>query len=204
MNLSGRGPSILLRKTVLSLKSPTGAFIVPLRSTNANLSGRGPSILLRKTVRSLKSPTGAFNAPLRCETRTCRSGRLHLAYARPFGRLKAPLGLSLLHFAAQTRTTLFLLCTKSCIVWRKIGVWCSFYWKFIKRKSQKLLVHQEVSGFVILKLEIYCSIGFIVGTGQGRLTNGFIFLYKPIHAASFFLLPYVTLRNSPQLTGNLV
>ena len=42
------------------------------------------------------------------------------------------------------------------------------------------------------------------GTGQGRLTNGFIFLYKPIHAASFFLLPYVTLRNSPQLTGNLV
>ena len=27
VNLSGRGPSILLRKTVLSLKSPTGAFI---------------------------------------------------------------------------------------------------------------------------------------------------------------------------------
>ena len=26
-NLSGQGPSILLRKTVLSLKSPTGAFI---------------------------------------------------------------------------------------------------------------------------------------------------------------------------------
>ena len=97
---------------------------------------------------------------------------LHLAYARPFGRLKAPLGLLLLRFAAQTRTTLFLLCTKSCIVWRKIGVWCSFYWKFIKRKSQKLLVHQEVSGFVILKLEIYCSIGFIVGTGQGRRKAG--------------------------------
>ena len=111
----------------------------PILTPNANLSGRGPSILLRKTVRSLKSPTGAFIAPLRCETRTCRSGRLHLAYARPFGRLKAPLGLSLLHFAAQTRTTLFLLCTKSYIVWRKIGVWCSFYWKFIKRKSLKLL-----------------------------------------------------------------
>ena len=28
---SGRGPSILLRKTVLSLKSPTGAFIAALR-----------------------------------------------------------------------------------------------------------------------------------------------------------------------------
>ena len=65
MNLSGRGPSILLRKTVLSFKSPTGAFIAPLRSANANLSGRGPSILLRKTVLSLKSPTGAFIAALR-------------------------------------------------------------------------------------------------------------------------------------------
>ena len=32
---------------------------------------------------------------------------LHLANARPFCRLKAPPGLSLLHFAAQTRTTLF-------------------------------------------------------------------------------------------------
>lgn len=67
------------------------------------------------------------------------AGPLHLAYARPFGRLKAPLGLSLLRFAAQTRTTLFLLCTKSCIVWRKIGVWRSFRWKSVKRKSLKLL-----------------------------------------------------------------
>ena len=40
----------------------------------------------------------------------------------------------------KTRTTLFLLCTKSCIVWRKIGVWRNFRWKFIKRKSLKLLV----------------------------------------------------------------
>ena len=65
---------------------------------------------------------------------------LHLACTRPFCRLKAPLGISLLRFAAQTRTTLFLLCTKSCIVWRKIGVWCSFRWKSAKRKSLKLLV----------------------------------------------------------------
>ena len=37
------------------------------------------------------------------------SGRrpLHLANARPFGRLKAPLGLSLLRCAAQTRTCLW-------------------------------------------------------------------------------------------------
>ena len=36
VNLSGRGPSILLRKTVLSLKSPTGSFIAPLHCANAN------------------------------------------------------------------------------------------------------------------------------------------------------------------------
>ena len=32
---------------------------------------------------------------------------LHLACARPFGRLKAPLGLSLLRYAAQTRACLW-------------------------------------------------------------------------------------------------
>ena len=36
VNLSGRSPSILLRKTVLSLKSPAGAFIAPLHCANAN------------------------------------------------------------------------------------------------------------------------------------------------------------------------
>jgi hypothetical protein len=73
-----------------------------------------------------------------------------------------------------------------------------------KQKARNFSAHQEVSGFVLLKLEIYWSIGFMVGTGQGARMEGFIFRYKPIHAASFFLLPYVTLRNSPQLTGNLV
>ena len=37
-NLSGRRPSILLRKTAPSLKSPTGAFIAPLRCANANFA----------------------------------------------------------------------------------------------------------------------------------------------------------------------
>ena len=64
----------MLRKTVLSLKSPTGAFIAPLRFANVNLSGRGPSILLRKTVLSLESPAGAFLAALRSQTRNL-SGR---------------------------------------------------------------------------------------------------------------------------------
>ena len=38
---------------------------------------------------------------------TCRARPLHLANARPFGRLKAPLGLSLLRCAAQTRACLW-------------------------------------------------------------------------------------------------
>ena len=139
----------------------------PILTLNANLSGRGPSILLRKTVRSLKSPTGAFIAPLRCANANLSGrGSSILLTARPFGRLKAPLGLSLLRFAAQTRTTLFLLCTKSCIVWRKIGVWCSFCWKFAKRKSLKLLGTSRSFRLFLLKLEIYCSIGFIVGNSS--------------------------------------
>ena len=46
--------------------------------------------------------------------------------------------------------------------------------------------------------------GFIVGQVKEGSQMALLSLYKPIHAASFFLLPYVTLRNSPQLTGNLV
>ena len=77
--LVGARPLHLLSQTVLPLKSPTGAFIAPLRFANAvqpqtllrlftanwKLSGRGPSILLRKTVLSLKNPTGAFIVLLR-------------------------------------------------------------------------------------------------------------------------------------------
>ena len=35
-----------------------------------------------------------------------------------------------------------------------------------KEKARNFSVHQEVSGFVILKLEIYWSIGFIVGNSS--------------------------------------
>ena len=63
---------------------------------------------------------------------------------------------------------------------------------------------RQTEAAVILRVNIYSDNRFIFWTGQGRLTNGFIFLYKPIHAASFFPFPYVTLRNSSQLTGNLV
>ena len=104
--LVGAGPpSILLRKTVRSLKSPTGAFIAALRFANANLSGRAPppSCCARPFGR-LKAPLGLSLLRYASQTRTCRGGLLHLAYARPFCRLKAPLGLSLLRCAAQTRT----------------------------------------------------------------------------------------------------
>ena len=52
VNLSGRGPSILLRKTVLSLKSPTGAFIAPLRCANANLFNK----VQEKLAKNKKAP----------------------------------------------------------------------------------------------------------------------------------------------------
>ena len=41
--------------------------------------------------------------PILTQTRTCRGEAPPSCYARPFGRLKAPLGLSLLRCAAQTR-----------------------------------------------------------------------------------------------------
>ena len=41
VNLSGRDPSILLRKTVLSLKSPTGAFIAALRACKREFIYKG-------------------------------------------------------------------------------------------------------------------------------------------------------------------
>ena len=50
--MSGQGPSILLRKTVLSLKSPTGAFIAPLRCANANLFNK----VQEKLVKNKKAP----------------------------------------------------------------------------------------------------------------------------------------------------
>ena len=35
-----------------------------------------------------------------------------------------------------------------------------------KEKARNFSVHQEVSGFVLLELEIYCSIGFMVGNSS--------------------------------------
>ena len=110
----------------------------------------------------------------------CRGEAPPSCCARPFCRLKAPLGLSLLRFASQTRTTLFLLCTKSCIVWRKIGIWCSFRWKFTKRKSLKLLVPSRSFRLFLLKLEIYCSIGFIVGILSGTGLQRFVMLHNRV------------------------
>ena len=49
------------------------------------------------------------------------AGPLHLAYARPFGRLKAPLGLSLLRCAAQTRACRMAGGTGSSCKQRKTG-----------------------------------------------------------------------------------
>ena len=92
----------MLRKTVLSLKSPTGAFIAPLRCANVNLSGRGPSILLRKTVLSLIA-IQLFNATATTLNYISQICWLNVALISCLA-IKAPLGLSLLRFASQTRT----------------------------------------------------------------------------------------------------
>ena len=55
-HLSGRGPSILLRKTVRSLKSPTGAFIAPLRCANASLPRGRRNRLIMQTTKNRKFP----------------------------------------------------------------------------------------------------------------------------------------------------
>ena len=55
-HLSGRGPSILLCKTVLSLKSPTGAFIAPLRCANASLPRGRRNRLIMQTTKNRKFP----------------------------------------------------------------------------------------------------------------------------------------------------
>ena len=119
------------------------------------------------------------------------AGPLHLAYARPFGRLKAPLGLSLLRFASQTRTTLFLLCTKSYIVCRKIGVWCSFCWKFTKRKSPKLLGISRSFRLCHLK------IGNLL---LNRLHRGDVARFSPVfvqQAPRTSTIPGIFLKNPP-------
>ena len=64
------------------------------------------------------------------------AGPLHLAYARPFGRLKAPLGLSLLRCASQTRIEI------SCIPRNLIIV--IFYYQ-ISLKPLKTLSLSQVS-----------------------------------------------------------
>ena len=60
-NLSGQSPSILLRKTVRSLKVPTGDFIAALRFANAKLSLYFCCILAKilsiTSVTVIKAPT---------------------------------------------------------------------------------------------------------------------------------------------------
>ena len=75
---------------------------------------------------------------------------LHLAYARPFGRLKAPLGLSLLRCAAQTRACRVAGGTGSYLNQRKTGsslrwglpavhiaIVCGFNRKFYKQSNSQ-------------------------------------------------------------------
>ena len=81
---------------------------------------------------------------------------LHLAYARPFGRLKAPLGLSLLRFASLRKREQRSFCSAQIIA--SFGVKLAYGVKIAgnhcKQKARNFSVYQEVSGFVLLKLEL--------------------------------------------------
>ena len=82
--LVGATPLHLLSQTALPLKSPTGAFIASLRFANA---------VLPQTL------------PGTCTTNWNLSGQgPSICSRRPRCRLKAPLGLSLLRCASQTRS----------------------------------------------------------------------------------------------------
>ena len=63
VNLSGQGPSILLRKTVLSLKSPTGAFIAALRFANANFRKHADFGSLQENVRETLEKREGWTVP---------------------------------------------------------------------------------------------------------------------------------------------
>ena len=69
-----------------------------------------------------------------------------------------------------------------------------------KEKTWNFSVHQEVSGFSNCKLEIYCSIGFIVGILSGTGLQCFVMLHNRvftcvpgIHNPSWFAVILVVL-----------
>ena len=56
--VGGKAPPSCLRKTVLSLKSPTGAFIAPLRCANASLPRGRRNRLISLAKKNRKFPLG--------------------------------------------------------------------------------------------------------------------------------------------------
>ena len=83
MELVGARPLHLLSQTVLSLKSPTGAFIAPLRCANANLSGRGPSICYRRPFCHSNTPLGCLLLRKREGVRRTRLSSILCVRLRP-------------------------------------------------------------------------------------------------------------------------
>ena len=83
MELVGARPLHLLSQTVLSLKSPTGAFIAPLRCANANLSGRGPSICYRRPFCHSNTPLGCLLLRKRESVRRTRLSSTPCVRLRP-------------------------------------------------------------------------------------------------------------------------
>ena len=64
--VGGKAPPSCLRKTVRSLKSPTGAFIAPLRCANASLPRGRRNRLISPAKRNRKFPWGNSLPYLSC------------------------------------------------------------------------------------------------------------------------------------------
>ena len=79
---------------------------------------------------------------------------LHLAYARPFGRLKAPLGLSLLASLRKREQRSFCSAQNPASFGVKLAYGGITAGNRRKQKARNFSVHQEVSGFALLKLEL--------------------------------------------------
>ena len=64
--VGGKAPPSCLRKTVRSLKSPTGAFIAPLRCANASLPRGRRNRLILQLKKNRKFPLGNSLSYLSC------------------------------------------------------------------------------------------------------------------------------------------
>ena len=103
----------------------------------------------------------------------------------------------------KTRTTLFLLCTKSCIVWRKIGVWRNFRWKSIANKKPETSRYiKKFQALLCLNWKFTAQSASSWGQvkeGSQMALFSFISLSMRLPFSCSRTSPYATLHNLPAI-----